>query len=33
MLSLWKNGRQVDALRLNLPGGEPMNSKKIENDI
>ena len=23
----WKNGRQVDALRLNLPSGEPMNSK------
>jgi murein DD-endopeptidase MepM/ murein hydrolase activator NlpD len=30
MLSLWKNGRQVDALRLNLPGGEPMNSKNRE---
>jgi murein DD-endopeptidase MepM/ murein hydrolase activator NlpD len=23
----WKNGKQVDALKLNLPGGEPMNSK------
>jgi murein DD-endopeptidase MepM/ murein hydrolase activator NlpD len=23
---LWKNGKQVDALKLNLPGGEPMNS-------
>lgn len=22
----WKNGKQVDALKLNLPGGEPMNS-------
>jgi murein DD-endopeptidase MepM/ murein hydrolase activator NlpD len=22
----WKNGRQVDALKLNLPGGEPMKS-------
>jgi hypothetical protein len=30
MLSLLKNGRQVDALRLNLPGGEPMNSKNRE---
>jgi hypothetical protein len=25
MLS-WKNGRQVDALKLKLPGGEPMKS-------
>jgi len=23
----WKNGKQVDALRLKLPNGEPMNSK------
>jgi murein DD-endopeptidase MepM/ murein hydrolase activator NlpD len=23
----WKNGKQVDALKLNLPGGEPMSSK------
>ncbi|MFT5713880.1 MAG: murein DD-endopeptidase MepM/ murein hydrolase activator NlpD [Flavobacterium sp.] len=23
----WKNGKQVDALKLNLPGGEPMNGK------
>jgi murein DD-endopeptidase MepM/ murein hydrolase activator NlpD len=22
----WKNGRQVDALKLKLPGGEPMRS-------
>lgn len=23
----WKNGKQVDALKLNLPSGEPMNTK------
>jgi murein DD-endopeptidase MepM/ murein hydrolase activator NlpD len=23
----WKNGKQVDALKLNLPNGEPMNGK------
>jgi hypothetical protein len=26
LLSFWKNGRQVDALKLKLPGGEPMKS-------
>jgi murein DD-endopeptidase MepM/ murein hydrolase activator NlpD len=26
----WKNGVQVDALRLKLPSGEPMNAKNKE---
>jgi murein DD-endopeptidase MepM/ murein hydrolase activator NlpD len=26
----WKNGVQVDALRLNLPNGEPMTGKNKE---
>jgi murein DD-endopeptidase MepM/ murein hydrolase activator NlpD len=26
LLSFWKNGKQVDALKLKLPGGEPMKS-------
>jgi murein DD-endopeptidase MepM/ murein hydrolase activator NlpD len=29
----WKNGVQVDALRLKLPNGEPMNSKNKERFI
>jgi hypothetical protein len=30
MLSFWKNGVQVDALRLNLPTGEAMQGKDKE---